>query len=90
MADNGTPASLIDAFFCFFSVGGFDDSAVTTTVHEITGRSPRTFDHWAHAHANLFGEPPAAAYLVLMDDRYRSTGRPSVGPPGLLLPRCPA
>ena len=62
MADNGTPASLIDAFFRFFSAGEFDDSAVTTTVHEITGRSPRTFDHWAHAHANLFGEPPAAAY----------------------------
>ena len=76
MADNGTPASLIDAFFGFFSAGGFDDSAVTPTVHEITGRPSRTFDHWARAHANLFGEPPApaAAYLVLMDDRYRSTG----------------
>jgi hypothetical protein len=56
MADDGTPASLIDAFFRFFSAGEFDDSAVTTTVHEITGRPPRTFDHWAHAHANLFGD----------------------------------
>ena len=56
MADDGTPASLIDAFFRFFSAGEFHDSAVTPTVHEITGRPPRTFDHWAHAHANLFGD----------------------------------
>lgn len=56
MADDGTPVSFIDAFFRFFSAGEFDDSAVTTTVHEITGRPPRTFDHWAHAHANLFGD----------------------------------
>lgn len=56
MAGDGTPASLIDAFFRFFSAGEFDDSAVTTTVHEITGRPPRTFDHWAHAHADLFGD----------------------------------
>ena len=56
MADDSTPASFIDAFFRFFSAGEFDDSAVTTTVHEITGRPPRTFDHWAHAHADLFGD----------------------------------
>ena len=40
MADDSTPASFIDAFFRFFSAGEFDDSAVTTTVHEITGRPP--------------------------------------------------
>jgi uncharacterized protein YbjT (DUF2867 family) len=55
MAD-GTPASLIDAFFRFYSAGEFDDSAVTATVHEITGRPPRTFDQWAHAHADLFSD----------------------------------
>src|SRR6266536_1980112 len=55
MADDGAPASLIDAFFRFFSAGEFNDSAITTTVRKITGRPPRTFDHWAHAHAGLFG-----------------------------------
>jgi uncharacterized protein YbjT (DUF2867 family) len=54
MAADGTPASLIDAFFRFFSDGEFDDSAITATVHEITGRPPHTFDHWAHAHTDLF------------------------------------
>src|SRR5205807_1522449 len=54
MAADGTPASLIDAFFRFFSAGEFDDSAITATVHEITGRPPHTFDHWAHAHTDLF------------------------------------
>jgi uncharacterized protein YbjT (DUF2867 family) len=57
MAADGTPASLIDAFFRFSSAGEFDDSAVTTTVQEITGRPPRTFAHWADAHADLFRDP---------------------------------
>ncbi len=56
MAADGTPASLIDAFFRFFSAGEFDDSAITTTVHDVTGRAPRTFEHWAHAHTDLFGD----------------------------------
>jgi uncharacterized protein YbjT (DUF2867 family) len=56
MAADGTPASLIDAFFRFYSAGEFDDSAITATVHEITARLPRTFDHWAHAHKDLFGD----------------------------------
>jgi len=56
MAADGTPASLIDAFFRFFSAGEFDDSAVTTTVHEVTGRPPRTFDHWTQTHTDLFGD----------------------------------
>jgi uncharacterized protein YbjT (DUF2867 family) len=55
MAD-GTPASLIDAFFRFYSAGEFDDSAITTTVHETTGRPPHTFDQWVHAHAYLFSD----------------------------------
>lgn len=56
MTADGTPASLIDAFFRFYSAGEFDDSAITTTVHETTGRPPRTFDQWAHAHADLFSD----------------------------------
>jgi uncharacterized protein YbjT (DUF2867 family) len=50
-----TPAGLIDAFFRFFSAGEFDDSPVIGTVHQITGRPPRTFEQWAQAHARLFG-----------------------------------
>lgn len=56
MAADGTPASLIDAFFRFFSVGEFDDSAVTATVHDITARPPRTFEQWAQAHRDLFND----------------------------------
>lgn len=54
MAADGTPASLIDAFFRFFSAGEFDDSAVTATVRDITGRPPRTFEQWTQAHTGLF------------------------------------
>lgn len=54
MAADRTPASLIDAFFRFFSAGEFDDSAVTATVHDITGRLPRTFEQWTQAHTSLF------------------------------------
>jgi uncharacterized protein YbjT (DUF2867 family) len=49
-----TPAPFIDAFFRFFSDGEFDDSNVVETVHDITGRAPRTFQQWAHAHTGLF------------------------------------
>jgi uncharacterized protein YbjT (DUF2867 family) len=56
LAAEGAPPSLIDAFFRFFGAGEFDDSAITTTVHEITGRPPRTFEHWARAHTDLFGD----------------------------------
>jgi uncharacterized protein YbjT (DUF2867 family) len=56
MAADGTPASLIDAFFRFFSGGEFDDSAVAATVRDVTGRPPRTFEQWAQAHAALFGD----------------------------------
>jgi uncharacterized protein YbjT (DUF2867 family) len=57
MAADGTPASLIDAFFRFFSAGEFDDSAVTATVHDVTGRPPRTFEQWTQAHTGLFRSP---------------------------------
>lgn len=49
-----TPASIIDAFFRFFSGGEFDDAAVVDSVQEITGQHPRTFEQWAHDHAHAF------------------------------------
>jgi len=44
-----TPPQYVDAFFRFFVDGEFDDSPVTTTVRDLTGRSPRTFADWAAA-----------------------------------------
>ena len=49
-----TPASIIDAFFRFFSGGEFDDAGVVDSVQEITGHHPRTFEQWAHDHAHAF------------------------------------
>lgn len=49
-----TPAKYVDAFFRYFVEGEFDDSAVTTTVHDVTGREPRTFADWAGVHAEAF------------------------------------
>jgi uncharacterized protein YbjT (DUF2867 family) len=49
-----TPAAFIDAFFRFFTDGEFDDSAVVGTVHQLTGRQPRTFERWARDHADAF------------------------------------
>jgi uncharacterized protein YbjT (DUF2867 family) len=46
--------NLVEAFLRFFAEGEFDDSQVLTTVHEITGRQPRTFKQWASAHADTF------------------------------------
>lgn len=49
-----TPASIIDAFFRFFSGGEFDDAGVVDSVQEITAQHPRTFEQWAHDHAHAF------------------------------------
>jgi uncharacterized protein YbjT (DUF2867 family) len=49
-----TPAEYVDAFFDFYSRGSLDESAVLPTVRELTGRAPRTFAHWAAAHAAEF------------------------------------
>jgi uncharacterized protein YbjT (DUF2867 family) len=46
-----TPPAFVDAFFRFFTDGEFDDSGVVATVHELTGRPPRTFEAWARDHA---------------------------------------
>jgi hypothetical protein len=45
---------IVDAFLPFFVDGEFDDSSVLTTVQEITGRPPRTFEQWAATHADAF------------------------------------
>lgn len=48
------PAEYVDAFFRFFVDGDLDESAVLSTVQELTGRPPRTFAAWASAHADAF------------------------------------
>jgi uncharacterized protein YbjT (DUF2867 family) len=49
-----TPPQYVDAFFRFFVDGEFDDSSVTTVVHDVTSRAPRTFADWAKAHSSAF------------------------------------
>ncbi|MFZ0379465.1 MAG: hypothetical protein WCD11_15800 [Solirubrobacteraceae bacterium] len=48
------PAEYVDAFFRFFVDGDLDESAVFTTVQDVTGRPPRSFEAWARAHADAF------------------------------------
>jgi uncharacterized protein YbjT (DUF2867 family) len=48
------PPRFVDAFFGFFAQGEFNDARVVPTVQELTGRAPRTFAAWAHAHAAAF------------------------------------
>jgi uncharacterized protein YbjT (DUF2867 family) len=48
------PAEYVDAFFSFYADGTLDESTVRPTVHEVTGRPPRTFGQWAAAHADAF------------------------------------
>ena len=48
------PAEYVDAFFRFFVDGDLDESEVLPTVHEVTGRAPRSFEAWATAHADSF------------------------------------
>jgi uncharacterized protein YbjT (DUF2867 family) len=48
------PAKYVDAFFRFFADGEFDDSQVLSTVQEITGRPPRSFEQWTIAHVEAF------------------------------------
>jgi uncharacterized protein YbjT (DUF2867 family) len=44
----------VHAFFDFYVAGSLDESRVRTTVREVTGRAPRTFEQWASAHAGDF------------------------------------
>jgi len=48
------PTEYVDAFFSFFADGRLDESQVLSTVQEITGKQPRTFEQWAVAHADAF------------------------------------
>jgi uncharacterized protein YbjT (DUF2867 family) len=49
------PIEYVDAFFDFYVRGTLDESPVYDTVADVTGRPPRTFREWAHAHAAAFG-----------------------------------
>jgi uncharacterized protein YbjT (DUF2867 family) len=44
----------VDAFFSFFVDGTYNDSVVHPTVQQLLGRTPRTFEQWATAHADAF------------------------------------
>jgi uncharacterized protein YbjT (DUF2867 family) len=46
------PAEYVDAFFRFFVDGDLDESVVLTTVQDLTGRPPGSFEAWARAHAD--------------------------------------
>jgi uncharacterized protein YbjT (DUF2867 family) len=48
------PPEYVDAFFNFFVDGTYDDSVVHPTVQELLGRPPRSFEQWAHVHADAF------------------------------------
>jgi uncharacterized protein YbjT (DUF2867 family) len=50
-----TPPQYVDAFFRFFADGTLDESKVLSTVEEITGRPPRTFEQWVSAHTVELG-----------------------------------
>jgi uncharacterized protein YbjT (DUF2867 family) len=49
-----TPPEYVDAFFSFFADGTLDESKVLSTVEEITGRPPRTFEQWVLRHIETF------------------------------------
>lgn len=48
------PAEYVEAFMSFFADGTLDESQVLPTVHEVTGRQPRTFRQWAEENAEAF------------------------------------
>lgn len=54
MLADGVPPGYVDAFFRFFSNGETDETTVSPTVEEVTGRPPRTFRQWATAHVGDF------------------------------------
>jgi uncharacterized protein YbjT (DUF2867 family) len=49
-----TPPEYVDAFWSFYVDGTLDESVVTPTVAEVTGRPPHTFEQWAAAHRTDF------------------------------------
>jgi uncharacterized protein YbjT (DUF2867 family) len=48
------PAEYVEAFFSFYVDGTLDESQVLNTVSDLTGRDPRNFEQWAHAHRQAF------------------------------------
>lgn len=48
------PARYVDAIVGFYAEGNLDESPVLPTVHQLTGRPPHTFQHWATTHTYAF------------------------------------
>jgi uncharacterized protein YbjT (DUF2867 family) len=48
------PPEYVEAFFKFFADGDLDESEVLSTVQEVTGTPPRTFEAWVREHAEAF------------------------------------
>jgi uncharacterized protein YbjT (DUF2867 family) len=48
------PPEYVDAFFRFFADGELDEAQVLSTVEDVTGAPPRSFEQWAAAHADDF------------------------------------
>jgi uncharacterized protein YbjT (DUF2867 family) len=48
------PTEYVDAFFSFYVDGTLDESGINSTVRDVTGREPRTFEQWARAHVHQF------------------------------------
>jgi uncharacterized protein YbjT (DUF2867 family) len=48
------PQQYVDAFFSFFVDGTIDETTVLSTVQQVLGRPPGTFEEWAIAHADAF------------------------------------
>jgi uncharacterized protein YbjT (DUF2867 family) len=53
------PRQYVDAFLSFFVGGTLDEETLYPTVEQVTGRSPRTFEQWATAHAEEFTPVPS-------------------------------
>jgi len=48
------PPEYVDAFIHFYVDGWVEESQVLSTVEEVTGTEPRTFEQWAVQHADRF------------------------------------
>jgi uncharacterized protein YbjT (DUF2867 family) len=48
------PAEYVDAFFSFFVDGTIDETTVLSTVREVLGREPNSFEQWVAANADGF------------------------------------
>jgi uncharacterized protein YbjT (DUF2867 family) len=48
------PKEYVDAFFNFFVDGAIDETTIHSTVKQVTGTEPRSFEEWAEAHADAF------------------------------------